>query len=227
MKKFAIALAILALAAPAFAVSPNVVISQVYGGGGSTASTAAYNQDYVELYNNSAVAVNISGWTIQYGSNTGNWGSSAANIFTFPVGSFIDPCGYLLCAFGVPSSGGAVLPIAADYTQLTGPTIAATSGKVGLFNAVNTNLACGAEIAGTLVDKLSFGTANCPEGVNLGLLANTNGAVRNGGGTIDTDNNLSDFAIVAGLVPHNRASTTGCPVPAESQSWGALKSTFR
>jgi hypothetical protein len=227
MKKFAIALAILALAAPAFAVSPNVVISQVYGGGGSTSATAAYNQDYVELYNNSAVAVNISGWTIQYGSATGAWGSSASNIFTFPVGSFIDPCGYLLCGFGVPSSGGPALPIAADYTQLTGPTISATSGKIGLFNAVNTNLACGLEIPGTLVDKVAYGTANCAETTAVALLSVTTGAVRNGGGTIDTDSNVADFTVTTGPVPHNRASTTGCPVPAEAQSWGALKSTFR
>ncbi len=227
MKKYAIALVILALAAPAFAISPNVVISQVYGGGGSASATATYNIDYVELYNNSAVAVSITGWTIEYGSATGAWGSSATNIFTFPAGAVIEPCGYVLCQFGTASAGGAALPIAADYIQTTGPAISATSGKVGLFNAVNTNLACGLELAGTLVDKVAFGTANCSETTAVAALSITTGAVRNGGGTVDTDSNVSDFTVTTNPVPRNHLSATGCPVANESQTWGALKANFR
>ena len=226
MKKIVIVIAILALAAPAFAVSANVRISQAYGGGGST-SAATYNQDYVELFNASGFDVNISGWTIEYGSATGSWGSSAVNIFTFPADSWIRGCSYLLVAFGTPSTGGANLPIAADFSGTL--TMSGTSGKVALFNAVNTNLACGLELAGTLVDKVAYGTANCSETTAVGVLSITTGAVRKLGGTQDTDNNLNDFDVVTNPVPNNSATpATACaPVATESQSWGALKSYFR
>lgn len=78
---------------------------------------------------------------------------------------------------------------------------------------MNTNLACGLELPGTLVDKIYFGTANCPEGTNVGALSVTTAAVRNGGGTVDTDNNLADFAIVTGATEQLDHSTSRRPAP--------------
>ena len=52
------------------AVSPDIVISQVYGGGGNSGAT--YKNDFIELYNRGSVAVNITGWTVQYSSATGS-----------------------------------------------------------------------------------------------------------------------------------------------------------
>ena len=49
------------------------MISQIYGGGGNTSAT--YQNDYVELYNRSAGAVNITGWSLQYSSATGTFGN--------------------------------------------------------------------------------------------------------------------------------------------------------
>src|SRR5438046_1160109 len=71
---FALAVAasatVLAVAAtPAQATSPDVVISEVYGGGGNTG--APWRNDFVELYNRSAATVNLSGWSVQYGSASG------------------------------------------------------------------------------------------------------------------------------------------------------------
>src|SRR5262245_44639100 len=54
----------------AYAVSPDVVISQVYGGGGN--SGAQYANDFIELYNRGASAVSVSGWTVQYASAAGS-----------------------------------------------------------------------------------------------------------------------------------------------------------
>ena len=198
----------------------------MYGGGGGSTTTNTYKQDYVELYNASAAPVSIAGWVIEYGSATGNWGSSSGNYFVIPAGAVIEPCGYMLFGCGTVGTGGADFPVAADYSQSTGPNISATNGKVALFSALNANLACGAELAGTLVDKVSFGTGNCPEGTNVAVLSGSTGAVRTIAG-IDTDSNVADFSVVSNPVPHNKLSSTGCPVPAESQSWGALKSTFR
>lgn len=227
MKRLVTVLAVLALAVPAFAVSPDVRISQAYGGGGSTSSTAAYNQDYVELFNASGFDVNVSGWTIEYGSATGSWGSSGTNIFTFPADSWIGGCSYLLVAFGTPSTGGAAIPVTPDFLGTL--TMSGTSGKVGLFNAVNTNLACGAELVGTLVDKVAYGTANCAEGTAVAVLSTATGAVRNGGGTVDTDNNAADFTVVTVPVPNNSSTpATACaPVTVQPETWGAVKSIFR
>ena len=52
------------------AVSPDVVISQVYGGGGNAGAT--YTHDFIELYNRGSSTVAIDGWSVQYASATGN-----------------------------------------------------------------------------------------------------------------------------------------------------------
>ena len=51
------------------AVSPDIVISQVYGGGGN--SGAFYRNDFIELFNRGATSVNVTGWTVQYAATTG------------------------------------------------------------------------------------------------------------------------------------------------------------
>ena len=53
---------------PAQAVSPNIVVSQVYSGGNSGASL---KNDFIELRNRGAAAVDVTGWTVQYAATTG------------------------------------------------------------------------------------------------------------------------------------------------------------
>ena len=70
-------IAALALAAPAFAASPDVVIAQVYGGGGNSGATLT--NDYIELYNRGTTAVDLTGWSVQYASAAGtSWQVTAA-----------------------------------------------------------------------------------------------------------------------------------------------------
>jgi hypothetical protein len=201
------------LAGSAFA--SNVVrISQVYGGGGGgSTTTTTYNQDYVELFNNSGSPVSVAGWVIEYGSATGNWGSATTNYYTLPAGATIPACGYLLIACGSVGLNGAVPPVPSPDFTTTNMSMSATNGKVGLFSALNANVACGFETpAGVIVDKVAWGTGNCPEGTAVAALSNTSGAVRNGGGTVDTDANSADFAIVTNPVPRNSGSprNSGC-----------------
>lgn len=215
-------------AAAAFAANP-VRISQVYGGGGG--STGTYLYDYVELFNNSGSSVNIGGWVLEYGSATGNWASSTSNAFTFPAGTTIGPCKYILVQLGPAGTVGAALPVTPDYTTAN-ISASATNGKVGLFNALNSNLACGSELAGTLVDKVAYGTANCAEGTATAALTSTTTDVRNGAGTVDTDNNSADFAQVASgsVTLHNSSSPAniGClATPTNAQTWGSIKTIYR
>ncbi len=230
MKKLATTfgvLAVLALAAaPAFAANA-VRISQVYGGGGGS-TAATFDRDYVEIFNNSGAAINVGGWTIEYGSATGNWGSSGTNIFTFPANTLIQSCKYILVGMGAVGTGGPAIAPTPDFSGSL--TVSATSGKVALFSQVNTNLACGSEIGGTLVDKVSFGSGNCPEGANVAALSTTSAAVRNGGGTVDTDSNVANFTVTANAVPRNSASPANVAclaTPTNTNTWGSLKSIYR
>src|SRR5712671_724260 len=51
------------------AISPGIVISQVYGGGGNAGATL--KNDFIELFNRGTTAVNVTGWSVQYASAAG------------------------------------------------------------------------------------------------------------------------------------------------------------
>jgi len=228
MKKFVIALVILALALPAFAVAADVRIAQVYPGGGSSLATATYKKDYVVLFNATGFDLNISGYVLEYGSATGNWGSSATNYYVLPEGTWIAGCSYLMVACGSAGTGGADFTMTPDLIT-TNMSLGGTNGKMALFSALNANVACGSETPGTLIDKVSWGTANCAEGTATGATAVDKGIDRNGGGTVDTDNNLADFTVVTNPVPmFSGTPAIACaPVATEVESFGAIKAIFR
>ena len=55
-----------------------VVISQIYGGGGNSGAT--YKNDFIELHNTGPAPVNITGWSVQYASSTGNSWTNKTNL---------------------------------------------------------------------------------------------------------------------------------------------------
>src|SRR5258708_2270708 len=101
--------------------STSIVISQVYGGGGNTGST--FKNDFIELYNLSAVPVNVAGWTVQYASATGaTWQTTAL------IGA-IQPGKYYLVQEAVGAGGTVNLPT----PDVTGTiAMSATAGKGAL-----------------------------------------------------------------------------------------------
>lgn len=229
MKRIVTTLALLTVcAAPALAANP-LRLSQVYGGGGATTGSPSYNVDYVEIYNNGIVAVNIGGWALQYGSTTGLWASVATNLFTFPVGTTIQPCQYMLIANAGPGTGaiGPPLPISPDFTFTL--SMSGANGKVLLSSASNASVACGSEVG--LVDKLGYGpTSNCPEGTATAVTTSASGLVRNAAGATDSDNNASDFTVTTNPVPRNTQSprNASCLVtPTHTSTWGSVKAIYR
>jgi len=56
----------LLLAPAARSASSDMVVSQVYAGGGNSGAT--YTNDFVELFNRGSAAVDLSTWSIQYAS---------------------------------------------------------------------------------------------------------------------------------------------------------------
>ena len=113
-------------AAPQMQAATNVVISQVYGGGGN--SGAPYLNDYVELFNPTNTTVPLSGWSIQYASATGTF-SNAANL----SGSLV-PGQYYLVRLASGGPNGVALPTP-DATSTT--NMSATAGKVKLVDNTN------------------------------------------------------------------------------------------
>ena len=200
-----------AAALPPNGPSPSIVISQVYGGGGSTsaASGAVYNTDFIELFNRGATPQSVAGWSVQYASatGTGNFTATALPAVTIPAG------GYLLVGEGtVAGAVGAPLP----PTDASGAiAMSATAGKVALVQQA-TSLACNgsstpcsAAQTALILDLVGYGNANFSETAPAPTLAASTAAVRAEHGCTDTDSNAADFT--AGLPTPRNSATTAAP----------------
>ena len=201
MRKTVIAFLVTGLVAASSAFAANAVrISQVYGGGGG----ATYTIDYVELFNSSSSPVDLTGWSIQYGSSTGTaFGSSSTNCAFMPINGSIPGCGYYLIFCGSSGGSGIPTPFTPDYYSTAGPAIGSTAGKIALLDWATFPTVCpGGPNQSHVVDQFAYGASTCPEGTASVALTNASTAVRNLGGETDTDNNLSDFSN-----PHPAATT--------------------
>ncbi len=172
----------------------DLVISQVYGGGGN--SGALFRNDFVELFNRGTNAQSLAGWSLQYGSAAGSsWQSVALN------GS-VDSGGYFLIQLAA-GANGANLP-APDVIGNLG--LGASAGKVALSSS--TNLLSGAcPTGGDIVDLVGYGAgANCFEGSGpASTPANATAVWRASGGCVDSGDNAVDL-FVAAPFPRNTLS---------------------
>jgi hypothetical protein len=175
--------ATLILAAPASAASPDIVISQVYGGGGNSGAT--FTNDFIELYNHGTDPVSVADWSVQYASAGGtSWQTTR-------LAGTIRPGRHYLVQEGTGGGGTTPLP---TPNATGGIAMSATAGKVALVTSA-TALACGADCdhAAGVKDFIGYGTANDFETAAAPGLSNTTSDSRDATGT-DTDNNAADFA---------------------------------
>ncbi|MBC7921370.1 MAG: ExeM/NucH family extracellular endonuclease [Ferruginibacter sp.] len=184
----------------------NVVISQVYGGGGNTG--APYQNDFVELHNRGTAPVSLAGWSVQYASatGTGNFGATSTQITELPNVT-LQPGAYFL----VQEAGGTVgkeLPTP-DFTDVTPINLSGTGGKVALVSIASSlgcnggSAACSTASLAAVVDLVGYGSANFFEGAGATAApSGTTAVLRKNGGATDTDDNRSDFE-VATPVPRN------------------------
>ncbi|HKP18345.1 MAG TPA: lamin tail domain-containing protein [Gaiellaceae bacterium] len=181
----------------ALAVSPDLVISQVYGGGGNSGAT--YTNDFIELFNRGGAAVDVTGWSVQYASAAGTtW--QVTNL-----SGLIGPGKHYLVQEAVGAGGTTPLPTA-DATGTI--PMSATSGKVALVTT-STALACGAtcHADASVRDYVGYGTATDFEGSAAAPgLTNTTAGLRAANGCTDTDDNSADFSAGA-PTPRNTSST--------------------
>src|SRR5436190_9664203 len=131
-------------ASPAAAVSADIVISQVYGGGGNAGATL--KNDFIELYNRGSVAMSVSGWSVQYAATTGtSWQRTA-------LSGTVAPGGYYLVQEAAGAGGTTNLP----PPDATGSiAMAAGAGKVVLMSN-NTTIASGTVCPLTAVDIVGY-----------------------------------------------------------------------
>jgi predicted extracellular nuclease len=182
-------------------LTSNVVISEVYGGGGN--SGAQYSSDFIELYNNGSTAVNITGWSVQYASSAGTTWTNKTNL----TGS-IAPGAFFLIAEAGPGATGAALPTPDVVGTIA---MSATAGKVALVNN-STALTCGGSCnaATGVVDFVGYGTATDSAGSPAGGLSNTTSAQRRLSPFSNVGNNSTDFTVAA---PTPKAPPSGGVTP--------------
>jgi endonuclease/exonuclease/phosphatase family metal-dependent hydrolase len=196
------------------AIAQQVVISELYGGGGNTGAT--FRNDFIELYNPSNSTISLAGWSVQYASATGTtWqvtnlsGSIAAKGF------------YLVQqAQGTGGTTSLPTPDAIGTIAMSG-----TAGKVALCNT--TTALSGSNPTGTaIIDLVGFGaTANGFEGAASAAPSNTTSIERKANATSnatsmgvggidellgngqDSNNNLNDFIVRSSPQPQNTSSS--------------------
>ena len=206
----------------AHALSPDLVISQVYGGGGN--ATAPYRNDFIELFNRGTTTASLAGMSVQYASATGT-GNFGANPVTVLSGS-LAPGQYYLVHQASGGTNGVLLPTADAIGSVN---MSGTGGKVALVDS-STGLACNggstpcsaAQLA-QIRDLVGYDGANFSEGAAAPTLSNTTAAARLANGCTETDNNASDFAASA-PTPRNTASPTNACAVADSAP--AVAGTF-
>ena len=167
-------LAVLAPAPAAQAApSEDLVISEVYGGGGN--SGGVYDRDFIELYNLSDAEISLDGVTVQYYSANGNAQQSTELSGTLPAESY-----YLVAA--APGNNTDLPSFEFDH-DAPSIAIAGTQGSVALLDGTDEP-----------IDLLGWGSAQLFEEAPAGATSNSTSVAR-ADVTVDTDNNAQDFVV--------------------------------
>jgi predicted extracellular nuclease len=194
--------------------SADLVISQVYGGGGNAGAT--FNADYVELFNRGTAPAPLGGLSVQYASatGTGNLGASGTQLVALP-------------AVDVPAGGRFLVGLAGGTAGVALPTpdtlgtinMAGGAGKVALATGATSlgcngsSTPCSTDQLARIVDLVGYGNATFSEGSPAPTLTSTTAAQRTSGGCVDTDSNAADFTAVAPSPGNSAGSPTPCDGP--------------
>ena len=202
----------------AHASTSGVVISAMYGGGGSAdgpggSVLSPYLHDYIEIFNAGSTAVTMANWSIQYrDSPTGSW--EKTNI---PAGTVLQPGQYFLTEQDAGNDGvGAALPAPDAFGSAS--MTKAGNFVVALMSTWTTNPTEDPRLDPNLVDLFGSGDATVYEtAVRSGSLTNTQAWFRNNGGCQDTNNNLNDFTAgpVAGQARNTASTFNPCAATAD------------
>lgn len=197
----------LTIASTAPVSMPDVIITEVYGGGGNAG--AILKRDFIELYNTTNSPVDISGWSVQYYSAAGT-NPPDEGISVFPAGSIIPAKSYFLIEELV-GSGGTVDLTNPDFANGT-IAMAAGSGKVVLYtneerHTIDANDITSITSNAAFKDYVPYGTTAKPVwGTAMsGNISSTTSATRimEGGEYVYTGNIGEDFEATENMTPTN------------------------
>jgi hypothetical protein len=189
------------------AAQAQVVISQVYGGGGN--SGAPFNRDYVELFNRGGADASLADLSVQYTSatGTGNFGGNSGLLVALPSAT-LRPGQYFLVALASGANGVDLpAPDASGTINMSG-----SAGKVALVTGTASlgcnggSAPCSPEQLARIVDLVGYGSANFFEGAGAAPgLGNTTASLRAEDGCTDSNHNAADFSAGA-PAPRNTAT---------------------
>ncbi len=197
---------VLFLPTAVYALSSDVVISQVYGGAGcGTAGCSTYKNDYIELFNRGTSPVSLNGWSVQYAAATGtSW--QVTNLTNVSL----QPGQYYLVGEGAGANGVNTIPTA-DATGTI--AMSATAAKVALVNST-TALSGACPASASIIDLIGFGgTANCFETAVAPAPSTTTADVRGSGGCTETDNNSTNFTATTPNPRNTATALAPCAPP--------------
>ncbi len=178
----------------------DLVINEVYGGGGN--SGAPYNADFIELYNPTAASVPLGNYNIGYWSATGGSGAQLHLGGSVPANDT-----YLIG--GTIGANGVALPTPDVSLTLN---MSGTAGRVVLYTGAATNTTIPAPTAGNVVDFVGFGTTAATfEGTGPTPAPSNTASVSRNAAHADTNNNAADFT--AGAPNPENTASNGPPAP--------------
>ena len=171
----------------------------------ATRGSASASDEFIELYNPASQPVDISGWKLQYKTDTSqdvqtNWGSSGRSVSFATTTTIGAQKFYLVVPDTTAYSAGVTYDLDAGWG-----TGMSDAGHLRLLN-----------LTGVEVDRVGFGsTANAAEGLNPAV--NHGGGANNGSiernppsprsfAAQDTDDNLADFSTRTVRSPHGGSS---------------------
>ena len=188
----ALAAGTVSVVAPTASAAPdgsNVVINEVYGGGGNKG--AVFNTDFVELYNPTDQPIDVTGWTIEQRATNNNLGNTHTLTGVVPAKST-----FLITS--TPGSNGDAITDADDTTAKFG---FGAKGAIAVLLDADSNE----------VDLVGWGGASRAEGAPASGTANETSIQRANLGA-DTDNNAADF-VVAAPTPSGSGQAPVDPAP--------------
>jgi cytochrome oxidase assembly protein ShyY1 len=196
----------------------HLVISMVHGASGGCFFPNYLNG--VELFNPTSAPISLNGYSVQYANGTSTNG--LAQVRSLPNFS-LQPGQYFLIVEYSPCAVGPLIP----PPDVAGTGITMTpSGKVFLVNNTVPLVIgiSGCPVASIgIIDFVGYGSTNCYEGTGS---ASTGPITRrNGGGCIDTDNNLADFTAVPLAIENIRNSSSPfniCSAPGAALNFDGL-----
>lgn len=181
--------------AQASTISTSLVITQFQAGG-----TGNANDEFIEIHNVSANAIDINGYRVVYRSAGGTNDVGPLAVWTAPT--VLQPGQFYLIASTAYT--GAVTPNITYDSSVCACSMGAAGGGLAIRN--------GAQNTGTIIDSVGWGTATNAfiEMAVTPAPANSTSQIRVQNGCQDTDNNFADFANSNPSAPRNQSITFAC-----------------